>query len=228
MRIRRRRWAVSVLAAAAAQTGCTTFGAIRSAEVRPGPAASFQLTVTSPVGDEPGWFWSYECSSGCDHVVVAPELGFTWGIVDEESTPAAVGVGLSGLFPFVDVYAQLRRGERPWGLGGRIGSLGTWHEIQVYGRYDAPAGENQRLLWNPSLFIVTGNSPNGANPGHIIAMIQSVGIEARGERVSFVPSASLLLGRGSRTSYSREIGPFNAFFGVISVRMTVNRRHPPR
>lgn len=206
--------------------GCTTFGATRSAEVTPGPAASFQLALTSPVDDEAGWFWSYDCASSCGHTIFAPELAFTWGQLEDDSTPVEVSLGISGVYPFIDFYAQAGQGERPWGVGGRAGTVGTWHELEIYGRFDAPAGDRQRLLWNPALYLFTGNSPNGANPGTFYAMIHSFGLEARGDRVSAAPSASIVIGRGSRSSYGERIGPFNTVFGVVSIRLTVHRRRP--
>lgn len=212
------------LAAAATLTGCTTFGAPRSARVTPGFATAFQATLTTPVGDEPGWFWSFDCASSCNHSIVAPEIAFSWGVVDPGSVPADLTVGLSGTYPFFDGYFQIGRGRRPWGAGARLASTGDWHEFQLYGRYDVPAGDNETVLWNPALFVITGNSPNGANPGSLVAMVQTLGVEARGDRFTAAPGVSIVLGRGSRRSYGLEIGPFNAFFATISVRLTHRRR----
>jgi len=206
--------------------GCTTFGATRSAEVTAGPAASLQLALTSPLGEKPGWFWSYDCASSCGHSILAPELAFTWGLIEPGSTPMEISLGISGVYPFIDLYRQVGRGDRPWGAGGRVGSVGSWHELEVYGRYDAPAGERRRFLWNPALYLFAGNSPNGANPGHLFATIQSFGLEARGSRVTVIPSASIVVGRGSRSSYGERTGAFNAVFGIVSIRLTVHRRRP--
>jgi hypothetical protein len=209
---------------AIASSACTTFGAPQSAEVRPGWAASYQTTVTTPVDDGNGWFWSFDCASQCGHVVVAPEVALTWSVIEPGSPPAAIGIGINGTYPFVDVYAQAGRDDRPYGFGGRAGTTGTWHELRLYGRYDIPTGETGRLLWNPAFFLLTGNSPNGANPGRFAAIVQSVGIEARGERFSAVPGASIVLGRGVRTSYGQRVGPFTAFFATFSIRLTFHRQ----
>lgn len=207
-----------------ASAACTTFGAPRSAEVRPGWTTSFQATATTPVDDESGWFWSYDCASNCGHAVVAPEVAVTWSVIEPGSPPAAIGLGINGTYPFLDVYVQAGCGERPFGFGGRAGSMGTWHELRLYGRYDIPTSSNGRLLLNPALFLLTGNSPNGANPGTFAALVQSVGFEARGDRVSAVPGASVVLGRGVRTSFGDRIGPFTTFFATLSIRLTFLRR----
>jgi len=176
------------------------------------------------VDDESGWFWSLDCASRCGHVILAPELAFTWGTVEPGTTPVAVSAGINGAFPFVDLYAQLHEGDRPAGVGGRAGTTGTWHELRLYGRYDIPIDEGARVLLNPAFFMLTGNSPNGANPGHFLALVQTVGIEARGERFSAVPGASLVLGRGSRTSSGNRIGPFTTLFATLSIRLSIRRR----
>jgi hypothetical protein len=215
-----------LLAAAATATGCTTFGAPRSARVTPGFSTSFQATVTTPVGDEAGWFWSFDCVSRCDHSIVAPEIAFSWGVLESGTIPADLTVGLSGTYPFFDGYFQIGQGSRPWGAGARVGSTGNWHEIQLYSRHDFPAGDNETVLWNPALFIITGNSPNGANPGSFFAFVQSVGIQARSDHFTAVPGLALVLGRGSRSSYGRDIGPFNAAFVTVSIRLTWHRTSP--
>jgi hypothetical protein len=39
-----------------------------------------------------------------------------------------------------------------------------------------------------------------------------------------VPGASIVLGRGVRTSYGERIGPFTAFFATLSIRLTFRRQ----
>jgi hypothetical protein len=39
-----------------------------------------------------------------------------------------------------------------------------------------------------------------------------------------VPGASVVLGRGVRTSFGDRIGPFTTFFATLSIRLTFLRR----
>jgi len=205
-------------------SACTSFATVRSAEVHPGPSLTLQGSITTPPGDEPAWFWSFDCAFQCDHAVGGFDAALAFGQTGR--TPFTVGAGVSGLlYPYVEGYVQLRSGARPYGVGARLGLPATgWTEHQLYGRYDVRLGKGRRLLLNPGLFYHVGNSPNGENPGHFVALVQGVGLLLEGERTSVVPALSVAAGRGKRESYSQEIGPFNSVFAVASVNVTFHRR----
>jgi len=207
--------------------GCTSFATVRSAEVHPGPSLTLQASISTPPGDGPAWFWSYDCASACDHVIGGVDVAFAFG--QTERTPFTWGAGVNGLVhPYVEGYVQAGRGERPYGVGARLGvPLTGWAEHQLYGRYDVPLGNGQRLLLNPGLFYHGGHSPNGENPGHFVAVIQGVGLLLEGERTSVVPTLSIVAGRGNRESYGQEIGPFTSIFATASVNVSWHRRRVP-
>ena len=120
---------------------------------------------------------------------------------------------------------------RAFGVGAKLGvPLVGWSNHQVYARYDIPLRDGSRLLWNPGLFAHFGNSPNGENPGHFLAMVQAVGLEHRGERRTMVPAVALVVGQGRRESYDTSEGPFTTVFGVATLSVTFHRRRsaPPR
>jgi hypothetical protein len=141
-----------------------------------------------------------------------------------------VGAGFSGLlYPYLEGYAQLNRaGQNPWGTGVRVGvPLHSWTEHQLYARFDRPLGDGMRLLLNPTVFLHAGNSPNGANPGHMLAFVPGVGVLFEGETMSFIPAVSLGVGRGKRRSISiEEGGPFTTVFGTASMSVVLHRKRP--
>lgn len=218
---------LAVLALGLAAAGCTSFATVRSAEVHPGRSVTVQTSITSPTGDGVGWFYGLDCSSACSHSVAALDAAFTYGWAGEK--PYTLGFGVNGiLFPYVETYTQLSGDSaRAFGVGARLGlPVIGWGSHQVYARYDIPLAGGTRVLWNPGLFLHAGNSPNGGNPGHFLAMVQGVGVEHRGERSTIVPAVALILGRGQRESAAAEDdGPFTAVFGAASVSITF---HGPR
>jgi hypothetical protein len=218
------------LAAALLSLGaCTSFNSVRSAEVYRGPAIALQGTVTTAPGDDAAWFWGLDCSSDCNRVLASFDGGVTFGSTSGR-TPFSVGAGFSGiLYPYLEGYAQLNRAEQnPWGAGVRVGvPVQSWTEHQLFARFDRPLGDGKRLLFNPTLFLHTGNSPNGANPGHMLAFVPGVGVLFEGETMSFIPAVSLGVGRGERRSVSRdEGGPFTTVFGTVSMSVVGHRKRP--
>jgi hypothetical protein len=208
-------------------TACTSFSSVRSAEVYRGPALALQGTVTTAPGDDAAWFWGLDCSSDCNRVLASVDGGVAFGSTSG-ATPFSVGAGVSGiLYPYLEGYAQLNRaGQNPWGAGVRIGvPVQSWTEHQLFARFDRPLGDGKRLLLNATLFLHTGNSPNGANPGHMLAFVPGVGVLFEGETMSFVPAISLGVGRGERRSVSLdEGGPFTTAFGTVSMSVVAHRK----
>lgn len=206
-------------------SACTSFATVRSAEVIAGPSVAIQASASTPPGDVAGWFWSYECVEVCDHPVVGGDAGLTYGWPRGGGVGAfAVGVGLSGVFPYVDGYTQIGAGRQPFGIGARLGlPLTSWREHQVYGRYDVRLGRSSRLLLNPAVFLHEGRSPNGASPGSFLAFVQGVGFLLEGERVSWTPTIALVAGRARRNSYGQQYGPARSVFGTASIGVTFHR-----
>jgi len=205
---------------------CTTFGSVRSAEVNPGGSVAVQGTVSSPPGDGAAWFWGLDCSVDCDRPVGGGDASLTLGTT-AAGRPVSVGAGMSGIYPYVEGFAQLSRpGRNPWGLGVRAGvPLTSWTEHQLFARYDLPLRGETRLLLNPALFIHTGASPNGENDGTLVAFVQGVGLLHRRPGMSVIPSLSLAVGRGERdTRFGDEGGPFTTAFGTASVSVVLHRR----
>jgi hypothetical protein len=195
---------------------CTAFSSVRSAEVVPGTTFDVGITATTPPGDAAAWFWSYDCASACDGAFAAVDVAFTRGHVPEGSgRPFEIGAGLSGFYPYAHGYVQLRRGPRPLGIGGRVAlSPIGWHEAALLFRHDVPLGSRARLLVVPTLFSHWGNSPNGANPGRLVAFAQGLGVAYRSGGVSLTPSALLVVGRVHRRSYGAKITA-HTLFGVF-------------
>lgn len=218
---------LAILLLGATMAGCTSFATVRSAQVQPGSSLTLQGSVSSPPGDEAAWFWTLDCASDCDHSVASVEAGYAYGWTGEN--PYTLGVGVNGLlFPYVEGYAQLNGDSaRAWGVGARLGiPAAGWSNHQVYGRYDLVLANGTRVLVNPGVFLHVGNSPNGENPGHFLALAQGVGLEHRGERTTLVPAITLVAGRGRR---SRDGDPvdFTTVFAAASLGITFHRRRPP-
>lgn len=217
--------ALAVLLLAAAGAGCTSFATVRSAQVHPGTSLTVQGSVSSPPGDGAAWFWTLDCSENCDHAIGSVDAALTVGRASEH--PFAVGVGVNGiLFPYVEGYTQLNRDTaRAFGVGARVGiPVIGWSSHQLYGRYDILLENGRRVLWNPGMFLHAGQSPNGENRGHFLAMVQAVGLEYRGERRTVVPAVALVVGRGDRERYGDDEGPFTTVFGAASMSVTFHRR----
>lgn len=216
-----------LLLALALLSGCTAFSTVRSAEIYPGTSAHVQVGMASPPGEDAYWFWSLDCS-GCNDPIPSFDVGLAHGVTGREGgRPYEVSVGLNGLSPYVGGYLQLGKDERSaYGVGGRLGIpfVISWSTSQVYGRYDRILAPGRRLLLNPGIMLHAGNSPNGENPGHFLGLVQGVGLELEGARVSFTPSASVVVARGERNSYGMFGGPFTTAFGTASVAVTFHRR----
>jgi hypothetical protein len=95
---------------------------------------------------------------------------------------------------------------------------------QLYGRYDLLLRPGQRLLLSPGVVLHAGNSPNGENPGYVLGLTQGVGLELEGQTVSLIPSASVVVARGERSSYGASQGSFVTAFGTASVAISLHRR----
>jgi hypothetical protein len=202
--------------------GCTSFATVRSARVHPGASVTLQGAISAPPGDEAAWFWSFDCAFECNHAIGGVDLSIAFGYAG--GNPFAVGAGVNGvLYPYLEGYIQLSQASRPFGIGGRFGPpLSGWTEHQVYARYDIPLGPGRYVLLNPAIFYHTGNSPNGAQPGHFLAYVQGVGLLLEGSSVSITPAVALVLGRGKRESFSPET--FSTAFGAVSVSITFHRK----
>jgi hypothetical protein len=54
--------------------------------------------------------------------------------------------------------------------------------------------------------------------------VQGLGLEPRGERVSFIPAVSLVRGRTERSSYGEDVAASWTAFAVASISVIVHRR----
>jgi hypothetical protein len=196
---------------------------VRPAQVTPGSTFTIQLSLATPPGDDAAWFWSFDCDAECNRSIFSYDLGYTNGF-DAGGTPFEMGFGISGIYPYAQGYAQLGKGRVPWGLGMRVGVPAGWHEHHLFARMGLPLNERTNLLLSPMLFLHTGNSPNGQNPGSFIGFVQGVGLEARGARFTAIPAFSLVAGRTQRESYGRQVASSWTVFGTASVSLSVHRR----
>lgn len=209
-------------------SSCATFATVRSADVRPGPSLGAQVSVSTPPGDVAGWLWSLDCVEACSHPVVGGDLGVTYGWrLDHGPQGVALGVGVSGIDPYVDGYLQLAGGRHPLGVGTRIGApvLG-WREDQLYLRYDVPLGESTRLLLDPGVFRYEGHSPNGANTGRFRGFVQGIGVQFDGGYVSWTPAVAVIAGTAQHGGYGDRYGPERSVFGTASLGVTLHRKRP--
>ncbi len=206
--------------------GCGTFANVRSAEVMPGPSVAVQALVSTPTGEAASWFFSLDCYR-CNNAAYGGDIGFTYGISRPGGgAPVALGVGVSGINPYVDGYVQLDGDRSPSGIGIRIATLPSWSQFQLYVRHDIPLGQDRRVLLNPAVFMITGDSPNGANDATFLAFVQGIGLELMGERTSFTPAIALVAGWSDRDV---ETGTGTALFATASLAVTFHRRRaPPR
>jgi hypothetical protein len=227
MTIRRALLTLGLAAAAASGAACTSFATVRSAEVRPGPSLTTQLSVAASPGPVAGWLWSWECVADCDHDIAALDLTFTYGQRKSGEPPYAFGLGLNGTFPFAEGYLQLRSVERfPFGVGGRVGiPLGPGWENQLYGRLDVPITSDVRLLWNPAVVHNSTSSPNGSNHGSFIGLVQGVGLELGTGSVTVTPSLALVWGRAEYRNPELH-GPESRLFGTAALSVTAGRKVP--
>lgn len=206
--------------------GCTSFGSVRSAEVEHGGSWAFQVSASSPPGDDAGWFWSFDCEANCNHAVASYDFSYMHGTTGR--VPFEVGGGLNGTHLYLQGFFQLGSGSAgrgPWGVGGRVGMpLTGWNEHQLFGRFDVNLGENTRLLLSPMLYYYGGNSPNGANPGSFVGFVQGLGLERRTGRVSVFPALSVVGGHTERRSYGESVASSWTAFATASLNIVVHPR----
>lgn len=219
--------ACAALCVAGALSGCTSFSSVRSAEVNPGVTVRVQAAVASPPGEGAAWFYNLDCYR-CTAIPPAAELGFEYGVLPEEGRAYALGASFNGFYPQLEGYVALHAEEQSAsGIGARVGiPVWSWTTHQLYGRYDRVLGPRMKFLYNPAVGLLIGNSPNGENPGHMLTLVQGIGIQWKSRNITFVPSAALVLGTGGRTSYG-DRSSFNTAFGTISASLSVHRAREP-
>lgn len=204
---------------------CTTFATVRSADVRPGPSVAVHASYSTPPGDVAGWFWSYDCVTRCSFATPGIDVGYTYGWRRPDSVRAvALGVGVNSFYPYVDGYMQLASGQRPYGVGVRVGlPVQSWRQHQLYARYDIPLRERTRLLVNPGILLHEGRTPNGQTSGHFVGLVQGVGLEFMGRNVSWTPAVAVVAGQAQRRDYFARLGPERRVFAMASLGFTVHR-----
>lgn len=221
---------VGLLIVGVAAAGCTSFATVRPATVTPGQSFTMQASMATPPGDEAAWFFSFDCAEDCNRSIPAADLAYALGSVPATGArglPFTVGLGLNGMYPYLEAYIQLARAPRtPFGLGVRSGVMGDWVQHQLYMRFEKRVKGDQKLLWNPGLFWHGGNSPNGENPGRMLAFVNGFGLELDATSpVAVIPSASIVLSRASRESYMERFAQ-TSLFATVGVSMTWRRAGP--
>jgi hypothetical protein len=202
--------------------GCTSLATVRSAKVTPGFSASVQVSKSTKPGDTVGWFF-HDCAR-CDINIVAADVGVTHGWWrGPDAYPFAIGVGITGIYPYVDGYLQLDDDRTPAGVGMRVAFIPRWVQSQVHGRFDIPLTDHTRLLLNPGVFLQTGTSPNHKNPGTFLAFVQGIGLLMDGEHISLTPAIAIVAASGQHEGESG-----SKVFGMASVAVTVHRSLLPR
>ena len=94
----------------------------------------------------------------------------------------------------------------------------------MYARYDIPVNKESRVLLNPGVFIHDGASPNGANTGSFLGIVQGVGLQIEGDYASWTPAVAVVSGRAQHGGYGREYGPASSVFVTASLGMTFHER----
>ena len=215
---------VAPLALLLAAAACTTFGGVRSAEVRPGLSAEASVSSSGNVGDVAGWFWSDECLYPCNTNVFGVAGRVTYAF-----TALALAVGVDGTHPHIEAYAQLGRGRVPFGIGARLG-VGVDdmpREHGLFARVDVPLGTRSRLLLNPALFVNENEWFGGGdqqNVGTFIGFAQGVGFEYDAGNVSFTPALTVVRARARHEHFSSAHGPEWSTFPVASFGVSVGRK----
>ncbi len=112
----------AITMAFASLAACTSFASVRSAQVRPGNEVSAQTSYASPPGNAAAWMLgtSIDCIQQCNGAILGGELGYARGFVRDSWPPFALGLGFSGIVPYLDGYAQLGRSTHPSGVGVRV------------------------------------------------------------------------------------------------------------
>jgi hypothetical protein len=218
-------------------TACTTFGGVRSAEVRPGLSAEASISKSGKVGDVSGWFWSDECVYPCNTDVFGVGGRVTYAFPSRSGPALAFSFGVDGLYPHVEGYVQLGRGHVPFGLGARLGfGIDDMpREHGLFARIDVPVGARTRLLLNPALFVHedewfggSDDGPNGAplnsTTGLFVGFAQGVGLEWDAGNVSLTPALSIIRARARHGGYGEGYGPEWTTFPVASLGVSVGRK----
>ena len=104
----------------------------------------------------------------------------------------------------------------------------TTERASTYARSDVPVGRSTRVLLNPGVFLHEGQAPNGASPGRFVGVVQGVGLQLDGERVSWMLAVAVVAGRAQRTSHGRQYGPVTSAFATASLGITLHRRRETR
>jgi hypothetical protein len=218
-----------LLCAAALTGGCTAFSTVRPATVSPGPSLIVQGSIAQPPGDQAAWFYAFDCANYCSRAITSTDVVFTVGNVpsDPQRGPVAIGIGVNGLTPYIEGYWQLSRSATPYGIGLRLGTFGRWWEHQLYLRFERAIDRETKLLWNPGVLLRSGNSPNGENPGRLLALVNGFGVELGSGPVAFTPSASVVLSRAGHTSYGVQYGPETRLFATGALSVTFRRDPAP-
>lgn len=212
-----RSWALLLISLS--NIGCTGFVPVRSATVTPGIRGDLAATVSMPPGDEAAWFWSLDCVSDCDRWIPSLSAAASYGFVQEEGAAYELGVGASGLYPYLHGFVQLRRGPRPVGVGGRIGlPHDSWREDVLYVAYDVTEEDSGRIVMTTSLFRHGGGTPNGATRGSLVGLGQGLGLVGGAVDVSL----ALVVGRVQRESEGRDLSSSTAFL-VLGMGTAVSR-----
>ena len=219
---------VSALFAAILACGCTSFATVRPATVTPGPSLTAHAGASTPPGDEVAWFFSYECPEDCNEPIVATDIALAHGSVPPNGKswlPFTIGAGVSGIYPYVEAYVQLRRAPgTPFGIGARRGVTGSWKQHQLYMRFEKTMKGKAKLLWNPGMFWHSGTSPNGENPGRMVALVNGFGIDPDANAPAvIIPSASVVFSRASRESYGESFGPATTVFATFGLSLHYRR-----
>ena len=109
----------------------------------PGRAVNAQLSIATPTGEDAYWFWSLDCYR-CNEPMAAMDVTVSHGWVGlgpDASTAFSLGVGFSGIHPFIEGYVQAPGAETfALGAGVRLGGIGGWYEQSFYLRTDIALG----------------------------------------------------------------------------------------
>ena len=208
--------------------GCASFATVRSAEVMPGLAFTTQASLAGRPGNDAAWFFTLDCTQNCDRPIASGDVAIAYGVGASADVPFTIGAGLNGTFPYLEGYAQLGQGKIPFGIGARAGIPTGWAMHELYGRVDIPLSASARVLWNPGVVYLTGNSPNGENPGSLTAITQGVGVQFGAGSFTFTPSTALVWARAEHTSYGEQVGPSSHVFGTAAISIGFSAASLPR
>lgn len=217
-----------VVALFLASAACASFSTARSAVASPGASLTAQAAMTSDVGPEVGWFFGDECSP-CDGPMPGTEVGLHYGHAPARPDRKAftIGLGVNGVFPYVETYMQLRQSSNaPFGMGIRVGGISNWRQGQIYGRVDRRLSAGRTLLWNPAVFYHGGRSPNGQNRGRVWALVNGFGLELAHGPVAFTPSVSVVAAHAQHSTFFQPATPEFRVFGAAGVGLTLRRPAP--